>query len=338
MAGFVAEKHGFAKASELIADVIVEMIANGFTQIFPITAFDPETAGDTFKVTLEASADVDPLAATQPWRVYLEAKSKDLIVIIAGTELQLKDDGTYTYETSSTGSQTDITGIIGGIATAGNVTDSNLAAGFINRVTRVGNNGGSYPLTYNMSISPRGWFLGTWEDAGTAENSNFFNWVLIQRPVNRDTGEVITTGKAPVWCVNATRGAFYQFVVRESDILRPGKRRSAVLNEEDSEAILNIETQVRLTEDGKYVVNFPSRLNTSRYRYPHELDMIGATSADVVSQFAEIELQVYGENDGATPTPNLTPRTYRALQASSENNTNMRLLVLQLGGGIDLNP
>ncbi len=88
---------------------------------------------------------------------------------------------------------------------------------------------------------------------------------------------------------------------------------------------MNVETQVRLTEDGKYVVNFPSRLNTSRFRYPYELDMIGATSADVVSQYSDVELTVYDEPDA---------RVYHALQSNEANNTGLRIVVLQAGGGI----
>lgn len=338
MAGYIVEKHGFTKASLMMADVIAEMLDNGFEQKFPAMPFDPGAAGDTFKVTMEATVDVDPLAATQPWRIYIEAIGKDLINVIVATVDQLADDGTYTWETNGTGAKVDIVGAVGGVATAGNVTAANLASGFINRETRVGLNGGSYPLSYSLAISPRGLFIGSWESAVTAETSSYFNWILVQRPVNRDTGAVIVDGKAPVWCVNTTNDIAYQFVVRESDILRPGKRRSASINEEDSEAVLNIQTQVRLTEDGKYVVNFPSRLNTSRYRYPHELDMIGATSADVVAQFATVELEVYGENDGGDPTPLPTPRSYKALQANDPANTGMRILVLQEGGGIDPTP
>lgn len=326
MAGFVVEKNGFISASACMADVAETMIANGFTQIYPVTAFEAaNVVGDVFKVTLEASSSVDPLQATQPWRIHIEAVSKDLVSVVVATPTQLLVDGTYAYETNISGGNIDVLGSVGGQVTTGEYLPTNLNCGFINRTTRVGDNGTSYPLSYSLSISPRGLFIGTWEEAVTTEQSSFFNWLMVQRPVDRDTGSVITTGKSPVWCVNSTNNLFYQFIVRESDILRPGKRRSASANTEDSEAILNVETQVRLTEDGKYVVNFPSRLNTSRYRYSYELDMVGITSADVVSQYSDVELTVYGE---------LTPRVYHALQSNKSNNTGMRLLVLQSGGGI----
>lgn len=326
MTGFIVEKKGFTSASACMADVAETMVANGFTQIYPSSPFTAAgVTGDTFKVTLEASSAVDPLQSTQPWRVYIEAVAKDLVAVVIATPTQLTSTGTYAFETNTSGANIDVIGSVGGQVTGGTYTASNLSCGFINRGTRVGANGTSYPLSYSLSISPRGLFIGTWEDAVTTEQSSYFNWILVQRPVDRDTGSVITSGKAPVWCVNATNGLVYQFVVRESDILRPGRRRSASANTEDSEAIINVQTQVRLTEDGKYVVNFPSRLNTSRYRYPYELDMIGVTSADVVSQYSDVELTVYGES---------TPRVYHALQSNQANNTGMRVLVLNSGGGI----
>lgn len=231
-------------------------------------------------------------------------------------------DGKYSAPTWTAGiSQGNSTGTPGDES----VVDE-LTKGLVTRARRVVPlQQTSYPMTYRLVISPRGMWLGIWEDATTAETSATFNWFLIQRPVDRATGLVLTTGKAPVFCVNSVGPNIWQFTVRESDILRPGKRRSATVDEVDSECIINNVEQVSLSEDGKYIVTFPSRLNTSRYRYPHELDMIGLTSADVVSQFTDVPLTVYGETTG---------RVYKALHANGTANTGMRILVLQQGGGI----
>ena len=225
-----------------------------------------------------------------------------------GGPSQINANGIYSPPTSQSGALGDET-----------------TKGLINRVESVGTSGQSYPMSYRLSISTRGFWLGVWEDAVTQEESVLFNWMLVQRPVDRTTGVVLTTGKAPVFCVNAIGNSYWQFVVRESDILRPGKRRPADSDSEDSEEIINTSDQVSLSEDGKYIVTFPSRLNTSRYRYSNELDMVGITSADVVSQFSDVPLSVYGES---------SPRTYKAMQASGPNNTGMRILVLEQGGGI----
>lgn len=108
-------------------------------------------------------------------------------------------------------------------------------------------------------------------------------------------------------------------MVRESDILKPSLPKSATVNSEDNRAIINAESMVSISEDNKYVVMFPNGLNTARHSYTQELDLIGYTSADVVSQYSEVPLTVYGE---------ATPRIYKALNANKPNNTGMRILML----------
>lgn len=61
--GHFVRKHGFVSWPALIADVVTEMTANGFTLAFSGT--------DVY--TLEAGPTVDPLAATQPWRIHFDA-------------------------------------------------------------------------------------------------------------------------------------------------------------------------------------------------------------------------------------------------------------------------
>ena len=360
MPGFVVERHGYATAAEMAKDIVTDMLANGFTQITSTTqtTFNKATVTTPFQVTLEAGGDVDPLNATavsvkQPWRVMFDVKmvngatAAEYLGVYIATPLQLDGKGALA-DRQVQGQNTYYTDIIGAIGAQAGVasqqspltlngdyasyngptqtnTGDEATKGLINRGIRVGKNGAAYPLSYRLVITNRGFWLGTWEDATTAETSASFNWVLVQRPVDRTTGAVLTTGKAPVFCVNGSGGNFWQFIVRESDILRPGARRTAETNTNDSEAILNSENQVSLSEDGKYIVTFPSRLNTSRYRYPHELDMIGITSADVVSQYSDVPLTVYGES---------AARSYKALHANGLGNTGMRVLVLQQGGGI----
>lgn len=338
MAGFVIERHGYTTAAQLTAAVIQDMVANGFVQKFPSSPLDPSKIGNKYRCTLEAGPTVDPLnaddvAQKQPWRVCFDLTSANRLFVYVATPIQLGDDGKVATEVTATNAPTDILGFVGdAVGAAGLTADGvyapttdSLTKGLINREVRIATNGNSYPLSYRLVISPRGFWLGTWEDAVSAESASYYNWVLVQRPVDRTNGQVLTTGKAPVFCVNCVGNSYAQFVVREQDILRPGARRLANKNTNDSEAVLNSTNQVSLSEDGKYVVTFPSRLNTSRYRYPHELDMLGITSADVVSQYSDVPLQFYGEAQ---------PRVYKALHANGGGNIGMRTLILQTGGGI----
>jgi hypothetical protein len=323
---FTVERNQYTDVGSLFNDVIKDMLANGFTLIYP-TSGTWTTPGSltAFSATLEASGSVDPLNATgvqnkQPWRVHLEVTAAQTSFICVGTPIQLPADGSYARVTSDNGQITDTVGITGApLGSGGNIMNANPAQGFINRSYRVGSASSTYPMTYRLSITNRGFFLGVWEDAVTESGGNHFNWILVQRPVDRDTGSIIVDGKSPVFSVNCVENQYWKYVVREADIMRPTSRIAADSNTPDSEACFNSVEQVSLTEDNKYVVTFPCRLNTPRYRYTHELDMIGITSSDVVSQFSDVPLTVYGQS---------TPRIYKALHANGLNNTGMRVLVI----------
>lgn len=183
----------------------------------------------------------------------------------------------------------------------------------------------SFPFSYYLAITPRGMFLSIWEGVTSDTEGDFFSWLVIQRPVDRDTGATIVAGKAPVFCVSSVGNEINRFVVRESDILRASDPVSAVKDGLDTAAIINDKIQVAVSEDNQYVVSFPSRLNTSRYAYTYELDMIGYTAATVVSQNTEVPLTLYNEG---------TPRNYVAVHANMKNSNGMRIVALTKGGGI----
>src|SRR5476651_1404537 len=97
MAGISIQRSGFTRIPELFASIVTDLVANGFTQQFPSAALTPPAAGTpypTFKATLEASATIDPLNATQAWRIQLEAKADQIGNIYIAAPLQLQDDGT----------------------------------------------------------------------------------------------------------------------------------------------------------------------------------------------------------------------------------------------------
>jgi hypothetical protein len=180
------------------------------------------------------------------------------------------------------------------------------------------------PMSYRLTITPRGVVVYVWEE-GVAEDGRYCSWVLVQRPVDRDTGLVLTTGKSPVFVVYSLFGVAWRFVAREMDILRPSPSVSATADSTDANWIINDKQQVAISEGNMYVTTFPSRLNTGRYAYTNVLDMICTTSADVVSEWTDVPLTVFGEAN---------PRTYKAMTANGNYNTNMRVLVLEQGGGI----
>lgn len=345
--GFYVRRSGYTHVGELMLAVIADMTQHGFVARFPTPWVPPVDAAGraAFNVVLEAGPEVDPLNATeldvkQPWRLAIRVFDKHTCAITAGSQQAVRTDGALSFSNGGS-SLSGPLGSIGGKWTktpttlAGIAPDtSKIAEGFINRTSRVVMSSvdlsDSYPMTYTLSITPRGISLCVWEDYVSDSGGQAVSWFVVQRPVDRVTGAVITDGKAPVFCMYSTNNNIQRFIVREADVLRPSDSVAADVDADNSVAIINSKEQVAISEGNKYVVAFPSRLTTTRFAYTHELDMIGYTSADVVSENTDVPLLVYGEKNGAVDAP----RTYVALLANGANNTGMRICALKLGGGI----
>jgi hypothetical protein len=290
---------------------------------------------------------------TQPWRLAIQALSEQTSAVYAATPIQLTDLGkiaTITNGVSST--VVDKAGAMGSqpLGSGASPQSTDPAQGFNNRTTRVGSSPEAFPMNYILTITNRGAFLGMWEGTwstlqrATTSSSSYFNWMLVQRPVNRLTGDTLTAGRAPVFCINSVGYKYWKFIVREADVLHPSQgdptlqsyvydpasktqvsqttpyRVPADTHSADSFAILNTTNQIALTEDSKYLIGFLHNLTTPRFRYSEELDIIGQTSADVCGAGNDVEITAYSESG---------PRQYRALPSNNVYNTGLRICVLK---------
>jgi hypothetical protein len=360
----------FAVASQITVEGILQSGAStGFNGVWTVVTCT------TTQVTYTVPATFSPGTLT-----YTAAKASSNTAV---TSVSIVDGGKYANSTISGGLHSATTNFLiagnpsatGAGCTLSYILSSGAAGtdeldsliGFYNRGTRVGAQGGSYPLTYELCLSNSGFFLGIYESnwatqVGSTNSTGVvgrFNWMLVQRPVDRLTGVVLddpesTTSKHPVFCVNAVGGLYYTFSVREKDISHPTSgptthssikyydatgattgtlvspyvstaynsyayRIPAVLNSEDNHLLFNPQNQISLTEDKKYLVTFPHNLSTPRYRYTEELDLIGFTSSDVLMTGQKIDITTYTE---------ATSRTYLALPPSNQYNTGVRVCVL----------
>lgn len=231
---------------------------------------------------------------------------------------------------------------------------NDITQGFVNRSLRVAQHPESYPLSYFVTFTNRGMFFGIWEGTWSimqktrarqlSERDAWFSWFLIQRPVNRKTGQVRTTGQSPVFCINSVGYKYWKFIVRERDVMHPTQgdaattafyyddltnkvvsrptpyRVPADAHTEDSHGILNTTHQIALTEDSKYLVSFLYNLTTPRFRYSDELDMVGQTAGDVSMASSDIKITAYSE---------ATQRVYKALSANLPYNAGLRVCVIK---------
>lgn len=366
MAGTI-ERNGYISNVAMWADIAKDLANFGLgltsvngTLTTDVTDIEPTST----KFVLDATAAVDPIVATQPWRLFIET-SANFTAINVATPTQISDIGEVSKLNSDvTSADYAESGQIGrrrlGATPAGRVffyhkgvpgADRTPAVPstliFVNpslnnavakhsgdttlNVTMADAN--SMPCSYRVTVCNHGFAICTWvegqDDAGCK-----FNWLVVQRPVLKE-GTVITTGKAPLFCLYSDNGGgsptasevdyfgIMRFTVRETDVNAPARPVSAVIHSADAFAVMNPLQQVCFTEDRKFDLRFPQGFNSHRYSYPYELDLIGYGSADVISQYLEIPIEVFGEN-----------RKYKAMNANSNFNKGMRIVMLVEGAGV----
>lgn len=191
----------------------------------------------------------------------------------------------------------------------------------------------SVPLSYLISVTDHGIAFSVW-----AENydsaGDCFNWFTVQRFI-KDDGTILLDEKSPLICIFTQNGGgkpdsgqldsegILYFTVSENDIHAPTPPLSAVSPSADSMPFINSMQQVGIMANRNFVMLFPRGINTQRFYYPYKLDMVGFSSADVLSHKSLQTLTVNNEE-----------RQFRSINANSKNNTGMRPLFVVKGSGI----
>jgi len=356
----------------------------------------PTLTSTTGKWIYEATPDCDPLSdykldgsnVTCGWRICFNLIDVDRLAVHLGTSIQYPDSGTIAFlndrrEKPESTAQNDAAVFPYDVEPPGNLSEvwapwtepnaqtteygkPNPAISnhvWLNRkIDPSEANRRAYPMSYMLSMTNRGIYLGIWEDSqeeipqstwemdagptaieaqhvesADGYGKSPFRWFVVQRSVDRLTGHVrgggrlrgdndpgLELSRCPVFCVGGTTSPkqFYKFIVRENDVVSPSRRKYASFNSTDSPAVLNPFPQNSITESGEYVVTFINNLSTPRFRYSDELDMVGTVGADVVGGGTKINVYVYGETK---------PRTYTAAYATRQYGTGMRIMVLTDG-------
>ncbi len=352
--------------------ILADLIANGFTLVsYNNTAAAVIPGTDLTSFVIEASNTIDPLSgvgSAQRWRIACKVTAVRTQLYAAAPE-QISDLGVlsklntivlgdrsvneyagqigarYTSSEGGTAAENEVCfwhrGIIG--STPGSVYYSGTMAypQSANNPT-LQNNPSSLifsdpeatPMTYQLAISDHGVALHIGVEGRDSDGCRNA-WFVIQRAINSD-GSIVTTGKAPLFCMYSVNGGgsidnnsevrgvpnspgsyqIMRFTVRESDVNAPTVAAPAHVHSADCMAVINPYQQVPFSEDGHFDFRLPDGFNTQRYSYPYEMDMVGYASADVNSNGTEVEVTVYGES---------AKRKFKALSANSPNNTGMRI-------------
>lgn len=343
--GLSIERNNYAKIQDLGFDFVNDLVLNG---AFTVVAVDKVETTAYSRINshfvLKPTTLVDPLAgdADQPWRLVVEfSDAEESINVWAVTPLQVDD----VFDVA----QTDTFAEAGRLSPENTTQAVNPKSSFFMRQSSKNSlwscykvnafDGEALPLSYHLTWTDHGIFFSMWAESFDGAG-DCFNWFLIQRPVDCQTGQIIVHGKAPLVCMFSQVGnnssfnlnnissiseSILYFIVRENDISMPTVCVSACVPTADSLPMINPIQQVSLMESGEFVTRFPQGFCTARHVYDYKLDMVAYTSADVLSQWSKPSFTLFGESQ---------PRRYKALNANFPNNTGMRILVQDSGKGI----
>lgn len=268
------------------------------------------------KIVLSASATVDTQEATQPWSVIIAASNtnKTLSIHVLPTS-----QVSSTYEAV----KRNATSEVGRVSVDGSETKF-----FIDLVNDwkidAAADVAAYPFSCDVSVSDHGFAVHV-NAEGLDNSGTAFSWLVVQRGVIAETG--IADPLSPLFAVFSCGGgqngnpdtlsdkSIQRFTVIERDISSATSPISAVVPTPDGIPVINPLQQVMIAEGNKAIVLFPHMINSHRYLYHVVLDMIGYTSADVISAGSRIEL-----------TPASVKQVYTALNANGKDNRGMRVL------------
>ena len=348
------ERVGFTSNAVLMTAVVSDLLSKGlFVKVFPTGAWtgngtvilEPTSQVDALYVKPNMAGGITPTS----WRLAFTVLGQQVIANIA-TSLQLQDDGTvaratWDAEIKNPGEfvlidrqHLDILGeSVYPMSYTYSVSDHGLFLGIWDQSTDEYQDENNY-------ISPNfRWFVvqrPVEHDTGAVFLGGYQPVFCVYTTIEKSFAPLRDSQLPYLEKENANspntnnghntsfdievNGAFFReatvqchrkFVVREKDIFRPSLAKPADMNTEDGNAILNSNYQVSISEDHRYVVTIPKGLNTSRFSYPHELDMIAFTSADVIGHTSSVEVPTYGNT-----------YKYRAMPANRTRNTGMRIL------------
>lgn len=327
MAGKKYERSKMTNLTQVFLGLHEDLKAAGLQQVFPAEATIPTPVSGAGKFIFDSTPAVNPLHETQPFRIMVAidgaTSTQGRIKVVIATPLQITDTG----ETYSFPGPSDINGqrVMGHLGNAFNrPTGGQVGDVFLNRdITNLVFTAGS-TMSSMLVASNHGLYYQVWEEG--EEVTPRWSMFCVQVPADKDTGQPLLQDKSPIFCLyNCDNSGFKKFVVSEDDISRPSPSFDAEKNGKHSTAIINAQEQVSIARGNRYLVTMPNRLNTDRYSYTEELDMMAYVSADVIGEGSDISVTMYGE---------ATPRVYRAMKATGPDNTKVRLLALIEGGGV----
>lgn len=308
-------KGNFIGTEALARSLVADMALNGFTVKAVDGAETTQIADTAKKFLLFADVGVDTQATEQPWAVLIEASDVGRFLDVSILP-QLQIDETFNPAKRS------------GNTTVGRMTDDGSDSKHFADMVEWGMEGQAdlsvFPLTYDLVVTDHG-FAFSMNAEGFDNKGTAHSWFVCQRGVTE--GETTVGEKSPLFCIFSNAGgqkgnpdkleatSVLRYTVIEKNIKSATAPISAVVPTPDGMPIINPIQQVMLGEGNVALVLFPQMINTHRYVYFTTLDLLGYTSADVISASSEVDLK-----------PGAKLVTYRGMNANGSDNRGMRVL------------
>lgn len=306
----------FVGPEALARDLATKLKASGFNLIGVDGNAGNTIGADAKSFALQATTAVDTQADAQKWVVLITASNSGKYLDLSVLPLLQMNSSYQALARTATTS-------IGRLSKDG-LTANHFADFVADWKLDATADLAAYPLSYDLVTTDHGFALQI-NAEGYDNTGTCFSWAIVQRGLT--DGETAAGEKSPLFAIYSNGGgqngdpdavvatSIQRFTVIEAGINSATKSISASQASADASPIINPMQQVMLAEGNKAVVLFPKLINTQRYVYFVTLDLLGYTSADVISAGSQIDL-----------TPAGTKTTYRGMNANGKDNRGMRLM------------
>ena len=317
-----AQSSGFP---ELALEVAKALTSFGFALKSVNNTDSTELPSDKlYHAWFTATSSVDPNVANQGWSLIIEASQSEVDEKFRYLDIFLLPTSQVTSNRAP---------VYSPLVVAGKLSrEGKSASHFIHLVDEWGQTSGSdvkaHPIEMYAVSTDHG-VAFSFNPDGLNNEGRAQSWFVVQRLRDPNTGLIPVN--SPLVCLFSTCGGCIlgnpdavdtwgvsKMFVREFDSPYVSLPVPAATMWPDSYPMICVTQQVTFTHDGRFLLLSPMMVNSSRYLYPLQMDMLYYTSADALAYKSLVDVKL--------PASPISSK-YTALGASGNDNRGVRVLL-----------